>query len=83
MGTVNLGDGAGAITVNGTAGPDSIVVTPTSAGSATIQANEWMLIKRFTAIPTSNSFWFGRPHPWDPLRVSGGRIVTLEPRIMR
>jgi hypothetical protein len=34
---VNLSDAAGAITVNGTAGPDNLTVTPTGATTATIQ----------------------------------------------
>jgi len=39
VGTVNLNDGAGAITVNGSAGPDTFNVTPTGTNSATVMAN--------------------------------------------
>ena len=39
VGIVNLSNGAGDITVDGTAAPDAFNVTPTSATSATIQTN--------------------------------------------
>jgi hypothetical protein len=70
---VDVKDGAGAVTVTGTASPDDLVVTPTGANSASVQNNGLSPVVNVTttAVPNTNALTVQGNGGADVIQVNG------------